>query len=351
MPAAHGTPEGHPRREPGWPFSLVPSLRRRNSRRNLLSNTPPIEQRDAATLRVSLETATGIVRRHVDPGLTVVSERKLVGGSINKVVEWVLDGPPRSVVAKLNTSRHLSGFHREMQSLRIHREVNALTVPLPIAVLEDEPGFDGSGLLMEFIPGVTLGDARLSDRGRRRFQADLADHVARLHQLTRPTFGSALEPAGETRWIDNFRPTLEKAFGRVRDSLPSSHRFVIEDVLSNLESWIPEQATPTLVHGDLWGNNLLIDDRHPDSPRINAFIDVTASYCDPEYELAYLRMFNTAEDAFFERYRKRHPLRSGYDRRFRIYWLATILRHVQVFGEKYVPATDTIIQQIRDLRG
>ena len=311
---------------------------------------PPAEQRDVSTLKVSLEAATTLVRRHVDPGLTVVSERKLVGGSINKVVEWVLDGPPRSVVAKLNTARHASGFRREMESLRIHREVNALPVPLPITVLQDEPEFDGSGLLMEFIPGVTLADARLSDRGRRRFQHDLADHVSRLHQHTRPTFGSALEPAGETRWIDNFRPTLEKAFGRVRDALPSHQRFVIEDVLSNLEQWLPERATPTLVHGDLWGNNLLIDDRHPDSPRINAFIDVTASYCDAEYELAYLRMFNTAEDHFFERYRRRHPLRPGYDRRFRVYWLATILRHVQVFGEKYVPATETIIQQIRELK-
>lgn len=299
--------------------------------------------------RIDLEQATAMVQRHIDADLTVVSSRKLYGGSIHRVVEWMTDGQPRSVVAKLNNARNVKGFQREMASLKIYREHTSLPVPEPWAILADEPEFDGAGLLMEKIPGTTLADARITPRGQLHLQQQLAKYVVDLHSHHRSTYGTALEPVGQTRWLDNFQPTIEQEFVQIRESLSSNSRWFIDEMIHDLEDWLPEQATPTLVHGDLWSNNILVDDSHPDEPKILAFIDGLASYCDPEYELAYLRMFRTADDSFFERYRRRHPLRSGFSRRCRVYWLNTMMMHVRVFGDRYVPACEDLVNQLKAL--
>ncbi|MEM1097203.1 MAG: fructosamine kinase family protein [Planctomycetota bacterium] len=310
------------------------------------------------------EAATAIVRRHLDPSLTVTGMRKLYGGSINRVIEWFLEGPkvdpngfavdqpdvfPKSIVAKLNNSRSAKLFRREMASLKVYQENTALPVPTPIAYLEDEPEFDGSGLLMERIDGINLSEAKVTPKGVHAMQGDLAKHVVALHSHHRACYGSALDDDGPSRWLDSFGPVISEEFFRVRELLSSKVRWIIDDVIKNLEIWLPEQSTPTLVHGDLWSNNIMIDDGHPENPEIQAFIDVSASYCDPEYELAYLRMFNTADDSFFERYRQRHPLRPGFSKRCRVYWLNTMMMHVRVFGEKYVPGTEQLALDLQAL--
>ncbi len=295
------------------------------------------------------QDATAIVRRHIDPDLTVTSIRMLYGGSINHVFEWTTDGLPSAVVAKMNLSHNVRHFHREKASLEFFRRFTRLPVPDPWVVMEDEPELDGAGLLMQRLDGCNLSDARLTPRGLLHLQHELAKHVIDLHTHHRATYGSALTPEGQSRWLDNFQPILEEEFAAVRDLLSSNARWFIDDLIAHLERWLPEQATPTLVHGDLWATNILVDDAHPDAPVITGFVDAAAQYCDPEYELAYLRMFHTAGEAFFELYRRRHPLRPGFSRRCRIYWLNTALMHVRTFGERYLPQCEELVQQLRVL--
>ncbi|MEM7627190.1 MAG: fructosamine kinase family protein [Planctomycetota bacterium] len=300
---------------------------------------------------IDTQQATSIVRRHVNPDLTVTGIKKLYGGSINRVVEWITDGEPGSVVAKLHNSKNVKSFRRELVSLTTYRKHTTLPVPEPWAVLEEEPEFDGAGLLMEKIDGITLADAKVSVRGMAHLQTQLARHLIDLHAHHRSTYGTALQDVGESRWLDNFGPAIEREFHAVRSSLSSGSRWFIDDLIQHLEDWLPEQATPTLVHGDLWANNILVSDAHPDEPQILAFIDGLASYCDPEYELAYLRMFQTADDSFFDMYRRHHPLRPGFSKRCRVYWLNTMMMHVRVFGERYVPACENMAAQLKAVAG
>lgn len=317
--------------------------------------------------RVSTDLATQLVRRHVNPALTVTAVRPLHGGMINHCCEFVTDGEPAAIVAKFNDATRAEAFAREQRILEWYRANTEMPVPRPYACFNGIPGgggegggesrFDRSGLLMERVPGPNLADARLSARGQRVFQRELARHVAQLHSHTRATYGSALEPAeaGHARWLDAFAPTMRREFEAVKSTLSSRARTIIASVLDRLDQWLPESGRPTLVHGDLWSTNILVDDRHPDRPQILAFIDCGASYCDPEYELAYLRIFRTANDDFFDAYVRHHPwfraayANGGFDRRCRIYWLNTIMLHVRLFGDQYLARCEDLAQQIRQL--
>lgn len=302
---------------------------------------------------VDTDFATELVRRHVEPSLTVTAVRHLHGGMINRVVEVVTDGQPASVVAKFNDNGpgKADAFQRERKILDWYRANTEFPVPRPYATFNGDSGFSGTGLLMEKVPGVNLADARLSPRGQKSLQRDLAEHVAALHTHTRATYGSAVEEAdaGYSRWLDAFRPTLEREFEAVKHLISSRNRWAVEEMIHHLDQWLPEAGRPTLVHGDLWSTNILVDDRHPDRPQILGFIDCGASFCDPEYELAYLRIFRTAGDEFFEQYAKTHPLRPGFDRRCRVYWLNTIMLHVRLFGDQYLARCEDLAGQIRQL--
>lgn len=297
---------------------------------------------------VTRELATELVRRHLDSSLTVTSVRQLNGGMVHHVSEWATDGEPHRLVAKMNTPAHADALRREMATLRWYRDHTRLPVPEPYGWLT-EPGKGVSALLMESIPGRTLADAKLSSRGGRLFQTELAEHLAALHDHHSDGFGSVLEPRRHRRWVDAFAPALEEQFASVRSELSSRTRGSVEELLIHLDDWLGPDATPALVHGDLWATNIMVDDAHPDQPRTLAFIDCNATYCDPEFELAYLRLFNTADETFFGRYVRAHPLREGFDRRCRIYWLHTLLVHVQLFGARYVPACEQVVSQLRRL--
>lgn len=299
-------------------------------------------------LLIDREIATRIVRRTIGRQCTVTDLRPLHGGSVNRVFEWNTNGRPASLVAKLNTRRHDGAFRREQEMLAIYRDAG---LPVPEVYAHVEPGddFDGCGLLMQRVPGENLADARITVRGRAAIDRQLADQLAHLHTHRRGTYGSAHLERGHEHWIDAFRPIIAQEYEAVREALPSRTRGIVEDLLEALPAYLAGAGPPTLVHGDLWDTNLLIDATIPDRPRLLAFIDGQASYSDPDYELAYLRLFHTAGEEFFRRYHRVHPRRAGFERRCRVYWLSTMMMHVRMFGDRYLKPCREMAEWVRSL--
>jgi fructosamine-3-kinase len=180
----------------------------------------------------------------------------------------------------------------------------------------------------------------------------MARILARLHDHGRSTYGSALEPEreGQDRWLQVFGPRIRREFDAAADTLSAEAQRSIGRALENLDAWLPEFAEPTLVHGDLWSTNIIVE-TGPGGARISGFVDGSASYADVEYELAYLLVFRTAGAAFFQEYQRHHALRPGFDARCRIYWLNTMMLHVRVFGDAhYVSACEGLAGELRRLR-
>jgi fructosamine-3-kinase len=298
-------------------------------------------------VQIDPAVATAIIRRHMDPDLNVVQVRRLHGGMVNYVLEFITDSQPASVVAKVTPHPDEQDIFAEASSLRFCMENTEFPVPQVYACFSGCETFTGTCLLMEKIEGHNLAESRITPRGKDFFQQDLARHVAMLHNHRRATYGPALGDGHHNSWIDRFGPTFEAQFTAVREQLPTATRHSIEKLIQQLDVWLPDPGKPTLIHGDIWATNILVDDAHPDRPEILAFIDGQMAYADPEYELAYLRLFNTASPIFFEHYHKVHPMRRSFERRCRVYWLHTMLLHVRMFGPRYINACDQIVAQLR----
>lgn len=104
------------------------------------------------------------------------------------------------------------------------------------------------------------------------------------------------------------------------------------------------------MHGDIWHNNIIVDDRDPDRPRITGYIDGGGLFAEVEYELAYLLAFGgLVGDRFFRAYSRRHPLQDGFLRRCRVYWLNTMLLHLWLFGRDYLPRCEQLAREIEEL--
>ena len=290
--------------------------------------------------------ASAILSGHIKRSLQVTEVRPLHGGMVNTVEEWVTNGTPASVVAKISPTPEHPGLGEEYRMLDWYRSNTTFPVPRPYAWVTGDPAFGGTVLLMEKLEGRHLGAARLTARGMARVQTELAEHLAELHEYTRPTYGSAFDPEGHRQWLDIFQRQIQREFSAVIDRLSPASRSTVGRAVARLPELMPECDRPTLVHGDLWATNIIVDDSSPTEPHISGFVDGAARYTDVEYELAYLRVFNTADLTFFRAYTRRHALREGFEERCRIYWLNTMMLHVRVFGDEYLPRTERIAEQL-----
>lgn len=191
-------------------------------------------------------------------------------------------------------------------------------------------------------------DGGALDAGAQRHAAEL---LAALHGITTDRFGydrdtligGLAQPNGwMNAWRDFFRERrlLYMAQEAQRAGrLPASLLRRIETLAGQLERWIMDDATPSLIHGDMWSGNVLTKDG-----RISGFVDPAIYYADAEIELAFSTLFSTFGDAFFQRYGELRPLRPGFfEERRDLYNLYPLLVHVRLFGGSYVGSVESTL--------
>jgi fructosamine-3-kinase len=115
----------------------------------------------------------------------------------------------------------------------------------------------------------------------------------------------------------------------------------LETLAGRLDRWIAEPAHPSLLHGDLWTGNILVN-----RGRVVGFIDPALYYGDAEIELAFGTLFGTFGRPFFERYGELRPLNPGFfEERRDLYNLYPLLVHVRLFGGSYVGSVEATLDR------
>ncbi|MHA1536254.1 MAG: fructosamine kinase family protein [Alphaproteobacteria bacterium] len=220
--------------------------------------------------------------------------------------------------------------------LRAH---SALPVPAVIDVAADL-------LVMEFIE--TSGSLDSSAQGH------AGELLAALHTIDAPSFGHERDTLigplpqpnpGNASWLDFFREQRLLYMARVAldaGRLPPSTMARIEALSGRLGEWIDEPAQPSLIHGDMWGGNVLVRDG-----RIAGFVDPAIYFADAEIELAFATLFSTFGEPFFKRYGEIRPIRAGFfEIRRDLYNLYPLLVHVRLFGGGYVGSLEAILGKL-----
>ncbi len=228
-----------------------------------------------------------------------------------------------------------------------------------VVKLSDKGGLDVEAFMLRYlaansdlpVPGVIhAGDSLLImdyvETGGgldARAQAHAAEVLAALHGITNDRFGferdTLIGPLVQPNpwregWLDFFAEHRLLHFGRLAcagGNLPASTLRGLEALVPRLESIVGPSGPPSLVHGDMWGGNVLVR-----NGRIAAFVDRAIHFADAEVELAFATLFNTFGDPFFQRYGEIRPLRPGFfEVRRDLYNLYPLLVHTALFGGHY----------------
>lgn len=273
-------------------------------------------------------------------GSPVTGSRPMRGGDIADVSCLTLaDG--RTVVAKRPRADQPDTTKTEAMMLTHLRATSALPVP---ELLYQAPGI----LVISHIAHAGISDAAAAAES-------VARHVAALHQVTaaKPGYGlsedTVIGPLPqrnkiEKNWVSFFRDRRLLAMAR---SCANTSKFDaaflnrIEALAQKLEGMIPAKPANSLLHGDLWSGNILID-----GDRAVGFIDPAISYGHREMDLAFIKLMGGLDDTFFDAYHAALPIEPGFhEERCAIYQLWPLLVHVRLFGGGYVNQVATILDR------
>ena len=272
-------------------------------------------------------------------GHEVMSAAPLSGGCIGAVYRLALANGEH-VVAKVGAP----GGDLALEGWMLDFLSRNSDLPVPAVYLADD-----DLLVMAYLPA----DGRLDGAA----QAHAAELLAALHGHGAPNYGLARDTLigglhqpnpPSPKWLPFFaeRRLLHMAGEAHRAGrLPAAALARVEILAGRLECWLEEPAAPSLIHGDMWGGNVLCR-ATPDGCRISGFVDPAIYYADAEIELAFSTLFSTFGDDFFARYGELRPLRPGFfEARRELYNLYPLLTHVRLFGGGYLAQIEATLSR------
>jgi fructosamine-3-kinase len=240
-------------------------------------------------------------------------------------------------------------FPTEACDLALLHDMAGFRVPAVIAATDptdDIPGF----MLQEWIEArPAVWRLRL---GRR-----LGARIAALHrhasQAAEPVPGYGLHYPNffgtnvqtntwDGDWIRFFREQRlrpQVALAEQKGLLPPQRRDALERLLERLPTWldgVPRE--PALLHGDLWGGNVLCD---PSGEAV--LIDPCVYYGDREAELAYTDLYGDFPPSFYAAYDEVWPAAPDRAERRDLYNLYHLLGGLNAQGEVYGGRVDAVL--------
>jgi fructosamine-3-kinase len=281
------------------------------------------------------EFFSAVLQQALGEALPVIGYRFLSGGCIHHTL--VLSTPAASYCLKYNETQPLALLQAEADGLALLRAADSLPVPAVLGLGQYQ---DKAWLLMEYL-----------EAGRRRddYWQVLGSGLALLHGHTASHFGAEADnyigslPQPNPPMADGIaffvqhRLLHQAGQALLAEQLPLQTFKQLEQLCTRLPDLLPAER-PALLHGDLWGGNLLVG---PTGGPV--LIDPAAHYGLREAELAFTHLFGGFDDAFYQSYQEAFPLEPGFARRRPLYNLYPLLVHLRLFGSGYLAGIEQVI--------
>lgn len=229
----------------------------------------------------------------------------------------------------------------EAMGLEEIRKSGGLPVPMVYATHDPEPP-EASMIVMDWVEGRPVNET----------DEWLGQGLARMHRYSRPAFGwdvdnvigNLLQPnRWQENWVEFYREqrlAVQVAYAEQRARLPRRRQQKLMTLLDRLDQYLPDDVTPSLLHGDLWGGNWMV------GPGGKPYlIDPAVFYGDRLMDLAFTEYFGGYSRRFYAAYHEAWPIPAYYEDVKPLYQLYYVLVHLVLFGESYGPATDSILSR------
>jgi fructosamine-3-kinase len=274
-------------------------------------------------------------------GSEVTGVRPLAGGDINQAYAVTL-ADRRALFIKTNARSPRGMFAAEARGLGWLAAAGSLRVPAVIASSgpDDPAQFLALELIAEGAPArdfderLGRGLAALHRHAPAGFGLDHDNFVGRLAQHNAP-LGTWPEFFRARRLEPQLRLAVDAglASGRMRSGF--------ERLFALLDELCGPAEPPARLHGDLWGGNLLCDDRG--AP---CLIDPAVYGGHREIDLAMMRLFGGFGPRVFSAYAEAWPLADGHAERVALYQLYPLMVHVNLFGGHYVGSVESALDRL-----
>jgi len=202
-------------------------------------------------------------------------------------------------------------------------------------------------ILMECIEGKSKS---------KNFFEDFGIQFAKMHKYEREYFGfyednyigstiqkNVLDEAEKRDWTKfyfNKRLLFQFKLAEWNGYVDSDLRKYFTQLENRIDQILDsETVKPSLLHGDLWSGNYIVDEKGR-----ACLIDPAVYYGNREADLAMTKLFGGFTKEFYYSYNEFYPLKDGCDYRENIYKLYHVMNHLNLFGRSYYQQALSLIK-------
>lgn len=267
---------------------------------------------------------------------TINRASSLSGGSINDA--YLLETTSGKYFMKYNLASAYPGmFDQEARGLELLKAAGEIRVP---EVIGSGQTGNYSFLVLEYLDSASKKDA---------FWESFGHKLAALHKQTSDQFGldhdnyiGSLKQYNNKHniWIDFFREQrlgIQIELAGKSGLMPVHVRKAFERLFLQLEDIFPNEP-PSLIHGDLWSGNYMVDDQGD-----ACIIDPAVYFGFREMDIGMSRLFGVFGSGFYEAYNEAWPMAPGWRERIEICNLYPLMVHVNLFGAGYLSSVESIL--------
>ncbi|MET2984108.1 fructosamine kinase family protein [Aureibaculum conchae] len=268
---------------------------------------------------------------------SILKYRSISGGDISNA--FLLSSEKQDYFLKINSNPNaLDMFKAEQKGLTTIAKTNTIKTPKIIDCGKFE---DNAYLLLENIPSKQPTDNDFEKLGHQ---------LAELHLVTTTEFGfdsdnfiGSLPQSNHKNknWVtfytkERLMPQLKLA---VKDKLLNAKEIPEEEEILEVIHNFCKKSTSTLLHGDLWSGNFLIDKYG--EPYL---IDPAVYYGHNEVDIAMSQLFGGFPPSFYKSYHSLIPKSPHCKDCIKLYQLYYLLVHLNLFGKSYYGSVKQIIK-------